>query len=222
LMALDATDEIVEEAIREGCQAIITHHPPIFKPITRVNDDNARGIRFLELIERGIAVYACHTNLDSCDGGINDMLCDILELKNAENVYESKPGVFSARAGNLQQEMTLAEFANYVKNRLNLSLANYVGDCDAKVRKVGVLGGAGADMKFFRSMLKAGCDTFVTSDIRYMPAIQAQDLGLNLVEATHYGSEIIFGDGLKKYLNQHLPNLEVIVSKVDGQPFKGV
>lgn len=222
LLALDATEEIVEEAIKMDCQAIITHHPPIFKPITRINDDNARGIRFLTLIERGMAVYACHTNLDICRGGINDMLCEILGLKDVEDFHEAKPGTFAARAGLLTNEMKLEEFANFVKARLNLSFANYVGDGNAKVRKVGVLGGAGADMKFFRTALKAGCDTFVTSDIRYMPAIQAGDLGLNLVEATHYGSEIIFADGIKKLLNQHLSGLEVLVSKVNGQPFKGV
>jgi len=222
LLALDATEEIVDEAIKLDCQAIITHHPPIFKPITRINDDNTRGIRFLTLIERGMAVYACHTNLDSCDGGINDMLCGILGLANVESFHETKPSVFAARAGVLPAEMRLEEFANFVKTKLNLGLANYVGDGNAKVRKVGVLGGAGADMKFFRTALKAGCDTFVTSDIRYMPAIQAQDLGLNLIEATHYGSEIIFADGIKNLLNKHLPSLEVIVSNVNGQPFKGV
>jgi len=222
LLALDATEEIVDEAIKLDCQAIITHHPPIFKPITRINDDNARGIRFLTLIERGMAVYACHTNLDSCDGGINDMLCGIFGLTNVEGFHETKPEVFAARAGVLPVEMRLEEFADFVKTKLNLSLANYVGDCNAKVRKVGVLGGAGADMKFFRTAVKAGCDTFVTSDIRYMPAIQAQDLGLNLIEATHYGSEIIFADGIKKLLNKHLSSLEVIVSSVNGQPFKGV
>ncbi|MCL2855793.1 MAG: Nif3-like dinuclear metal center hexameric protein [Defluviitaleaceae bacterium] len=222
LLALDATDEIVGEAIKLGCEAIITHHPPIFKPITRINDDNARGIRFLTLIERGMAVYACHTNLDSCIGGINDMLFDILELANKEYICESKPDVFAARAGLLTKGMTLEGFANFVKKRLNLPFASFVGDADAKVHKVGILGGAGSDIKFFRGALKAGCDTFVTADIRYIPALQAQDLGLNLVEATHYGSEIIFADGIKKYLGQHLPNLEVFVSNVNGQPFKGV
>jgi dinuclear metal center YbgI/SA1388 family protein len=220
LLALDATDEVISEAIEAGCQAIITHHPPIWQPIKRIADDCAIERRLLTLIENKIAVYSAHTNLDFCDGGINDMLFDKLGLTDKELVHEEKPGVFSGRAGILPQSIKLAEFAQMVQSKLGLATAIFCGKPNADVRKVGLIAGATARAHYFESMIAAGCDTYVTSDIVYTNALKAKDLGLNLVDATHYGSEAIFTEILAPLLREKLPNLEVIVSKIDGQVFK--
>ncbi|MDR2167832.1 MAG: Nif3-like dinuclear metal center hexameric protein [Clostridiales bacterium] len=220
LLALDATDEVIDEAINLGCQAIITHHPPIWKPIKRIADDCAIERRLLALIENGIAVYSAHTNLDFCEGGINDLLFDKLGLTDKELIFEEKPGVFAGRAGLMLEPMPLAEFVYFIEGQLNLDICKYVGDPAAQVRKVGVMAGATARPHFFEAMAAAGCDTYVTSDIVYTNALKAKDLGLNLVDATHYASEVIFTEILAEYLAERLPKLEVLVSKIDGQVFK--
>ena len=220
LVALDVLDEVIDEAIAHGAQAIITHHPPIFKPITRINDENPLGRRLLRLIENKICLYSAHTNLDATDGGINDMLFDILGLQNKEYICETRPNVFLGRAGVLSVPMILSGFAQAVKNTLGLNVATYCGDGDAKVHKVGIISGASAGTDFFKSALAAGCDTFVTGDIRFHTAQAAADMDLNLVDATHYGSEVIFADRFAKYLQEQISGIEIVVSKIDGQPFK--
>ena len=222
LIALDALDAVVDEAVAIGADAIITHHPVIFRPINRITDENPLGRRLLRLIEGGICLYSAHTNLDAVDGGINDMLIDIFGLLNKEFICESKPGVFTGRAGILPDATTLSDFALKVKNTLGLAVAAYCGDGDAAVCKVGIIGGGSANTDFFAGVLAAGCDTFLTSDIKLSSAQAALDMGLNLVDMTHYGGEVIFAERLAEYLRRRVDKVEFIVSKIDGQVFKTV
>ena len=222
LIALDALDAVVDEAAAIGAQAIITHHPAIFRPINRITDENPLGRRLLRLAEGGICLYCAHTNLDAADGGVNDMLFDIFGLLNKELVCEGKPGVFVGRAGILPAATSLSDFAVTVKNILGLETATYCGDGNATVRKVGIIGGGSANTDFFTAMRAAGCDVFITSDIKLSSAQAALDMGLNLVDATHYGGEVIFAEKLAEYLRQRLGGVEFAVSKVNGQPFKVV
>jgi putative NIF3 family GTP cyclohydrolase 1 type 2 len=90
------------------------------------------------------------------------------------------------------------------------------------VRKVGIIGGGSANAGFFAGVLAAGCDTFITSDIKLSAAQAALELGLNLVDMTHYGGEVVFAEKLAKYLRKRLETVEFIVSKIDGQVFKTV
>ena len=221
LIALDALDDVIDEAATIGAQAIITHHPAIFRPINRITDESPLGRRLLRLIEGGICLYCAHTNLDAADGGINDMLFDIFGLVNKELICETKPGVFVGRAGVLPAPATLTDFAVTVKNTLGLQMAAYCGDGNAAVRKVGIIGGSG-NASFFAEMLAAGCDTFVTSDIKFHHAQAALEMGLNLVDATHYGGEVVFAEKLAEYLSQRIDGVEFVVSNINGQPFKTV
>jgi len=222
LIALDALDAVVDEAVTIGAEAIITHHPVFLRPIDRITDETPLGRRLLRLIEGGICLYCAHTNLDAADGGMNDMLFDIFGLVNKELMCETKPGVFAGRAGSLASPMALHDFALFVKTTLGLDAASYCGDGNATVSKVGIIGGSSANEGFFAGVLAAGCDTFVTSDIKLHAAQAALDMGLSLVDATHYGSEVIFAEKLAEHLRQKLDSVEFIVSKVNGQPFKTV
>ena len=220
LIALDLLDSVIDEAVAHNAQAIITHHPPIFRPISRISDESPLGRRLLRLIENKICLYCAHTNLDFTDGGINDMLFDILGLQNKEYICESRPGVFRGRAGILPAPITLSDFAQSIKNALGLDVAAFCGDGSAKVHKIGIIGGSSADADFFARVLAAGCDTFVTADIKLHAAQAALDMGLNLVDATHYGGEVIFAGRLAKYLQERVAGVEFIISKINGQPFK--
>lgn len=222
LIALDMLDDVIDEAIAHDAQAIITHHPPIFKPISRINDESPLGRRLLRLIENKICLYTAHTNLDATDGGINDMLFDMFGLQNKGHICEMRPGVFLGRAGILPESTILSNFAESVKNTLGLYVATYCGNSNAKVHKVGIISGASAGTSFFKDVVDAGCDTFITSDIKFHAAQAAMEMGLSLVDATHYASEVIFAERFAKYLRENVSGVEFIVSKVDGQPFKTV
>ncbi|ABS23243.1 Nif3-like dinuclear metal center hexameric protein [Bacillus cytotoxicus] len=84
LIALDVTEEVVEEAIQIGANIIITHHPLIFHPLKAIHTDKVYGKIIEKCIKHDIAVYAAHTNVDVAKGGVNDLLAEALELQNTE------------------------------------------------------------------------------------------------------------------------------------------
>ncbi|MGN0390836.1 MAG: Nif3-like dinuclear metal center hexameric protein, partial [Wujia sp.] len=65
LLAVDASEEVVDLAIQHQFDMIVTHHPFIFGKIGRVNDETPLGKKILTLIEHGICCYAMHTNFDT-------------------------------------------------------------------------------------------------------------------------------------------------------------
>ena len=221
LLALDVTDDVVDEAVKGSYCAIFTHHPLMRSGIKEITDKTPFGNRLLTLAENKIAVYSAHTNLDFCQDGVNDQLALTLGLENIHGICEVSSGIFAGRAGTLSSEMNLANFAKLVKEKLHLDHITFCGQNNAPIHKVGVMGGGGANEDFFKAALDANCDVYVTSDIKYSMALAAADIGLNLIDATHYATEWVFTQSLIQLFKKQLPNLEVMVTKIDGQPFKG-
>ena len=80
LITLDCTPEVVEEAIANKCNLIVAHHPVIFKPLKRLTGSNHVEQTIIKAIQHNIAIYACHTNLDSVIGGVNSKIAEKLGL----------------------------------------------------------------------------------------------------------------------------------------------
>lgn len=191
LVALDPFRNVIEEAIEEKADLIVTHHPLIFRnPLMAVNEDTEAGRCVLTLMENGIAAINAHTNLDVAPGGVNDILAETLELQNIQVIQPIGTDAEGRPYGLLHcgdvQEQPLADFLAHVKNTLHCDGLRYV-DGGRPVRKVAVGGGACADE--FWDALDAGCDTFVTSDIKYNQFRSAYEIGLNLIDAGHFHTE---------------------------------
>ncbi|WP_058301868.1 Nif3-like dinuclear metal center hexameric protein [Gorillibacterium timonense] len=80
LVTLDVTEEVADEAIREGAELIIAHHAPIYRPLKSLRTDTPAGKVFEKLIKHDVAVYVAHSNLDAAVGGINDLMADAIGL----------------------------------------------------------------------------------------------------------------------------------------------
>ncbi len=93
LITLDVDLEVVKEALNLGARLIISHHPLIFKPIKNLREDNHHARLICEIIRSGINVYCAHTNLDSCEQGVNDVLANLLGLQSIEVINPDKPEV---------------------------------------------------------------------------------------------------------------------------------
>ena len=183
LLALDLSKEVVEQAVAQKIDLIITHHPAIFKKLKRVVDNDWQQDLLLTLAENGIAVYSAHTNLDCVSTGVNDVLAKFLKLENTE-VLDDSNGL--GRIG-VVEETSLMEYAQVVKTALK---ADYVvvGDAGKQVHKVAVCGGAGSDL--IDLALAKGADTLVTGDVKYHSAQQAVFSGLNIIDAGHQPTEL--------------------------------
>ena len=222
LVALDVTAEVVAEAVREQADLIVSHHPVIFRGIVRISDETPMGANLIDLIENKIAVYAAHTNLDVAAGGVNDMLCAKLGLKDAEPLIYEDGTMAIGRKTSLPTPMILRELAADVKQRLGLDAVRICGDENAVVQNVAVCAGAGAKYVYTRQVIAAGCDVYITSDIGYHDAQAALAEGLCMIDATHYASEAHIAETLKDRLDAALAGsgVDVVVSNVDGQVFR--
>lgn len=219
LTALDITDEVIEEAIACGAQLIVSHHPLIFNPQKRVTDDDPVGRKIIRLIQNGISAICLHTNMDTAEGGVNDCLMQALGgtvtgLLSPHGCHPDGTPYGISRLGELPEAFPLEEFLRRTKTALNCAGLRYV-DGGKPVHKIACCGGAGgSDMM---NAIAAGCDTYVTADLKYDPFLQAKELGLNLIDADHFCTENVVVPHLKELLNAEFPTVEVLISKVHKQ-----
>lgn len=327
LIALDVTEEVVDEAIEKQANLIIAHHPLIYRPLKAIQTDTVYGRIVEKCIKHNIAVYAAHTNVDIASGGVNDLLAEALGLVQTEvlvptyeekmkklvvfvpvshgeavrqaladsgaghiggysncsfqvegtgaflplegtNPYIGTEGkleraeevrietIFPAslqrkvvrtmlaahpyeeaaydiypleneghvlglgKIGRLPEEMTLGQFAEYVKERLDVPRVRVVGGLHDIVKKVAVLGGDGN--KYIKQAKFKGADVYVTGDVYYHVAHDAMMLGLNVVDPGH-NVEKVMKAGVQKQLQQRAAEKKFAVtvhaSVVSTEPF---
>ena len=190
LVALDPFLHVCREAKELGAELLVTHHPLIFSPVKAVTDDTEVGTCIGYLWENGISAINAHTNLDCAPEGVNDILARRLGLSDIQVVdpmgtdEQGRPwGLL--RIGQVEQ-MPLPEFLPIVKDRLDCSGLRY---CDGGRPGSHVAVGGGACGSELRDAARAGCDTFVTSDVKYNQFRDAQYMGINLIDAGHFPTE---------------------------------
>ena len=190
MLALDLTTDVIEQAEKENCNLIVTHHPFIFRPIKHVDFSEAKGRQIKRLIKSDINVYSMHTNLDKTEGGINTTLCKML---GATEYANDGVGVVMKIA-----PVTLGEFAKLVAAALDDKSVKTVGNPDKRIEKVYVVGGSGGS-EYQRA--RECADVLLTGDLKHHNYIDAIEDGFALVEYSHFASEIIMQGILKNVLD---------------------
>lgn len=206
LLALDITPEVINEAREKGAELVIAHHPIIFSALKNITDE-----KLLALAQSDIAAVCMHTNLDICDGGVNDVLIRLLSGKEALSPLDEDG---CGRIAELNEAMCLSDFLSLCKEKLQTAGLRYY-DAGKSVCRLAVLGGAGADSLYRAHEL--GCDTFVTADIKYHQFLDAAELGINLIDADHFCTENPVIPMLRAMLSDKFPEVEFSVSQVHRQ-----
>ena len=214
LIALDPFEHVCQEAADWGAELIVTHHPLIFDPQRAIVDNNPVGRSILTLCRNGICAINAHTNLDQAEGGINDLLAQTLGLNNIETIFAKDLQLL--RKGDVQ-EQSLETFMATVKEKLHCEGLRYV-DGGKPVRKVAVGGGAcGGELW---EAYQAGCDTFVTSDVKYNQFWDGVDFGMNIIDAGHFNTENPVCAYLLEKISAAFPNVEVKISETHADCVK--
>ncbi len=214
LVALDPFESVCHEAGEIGAQLLVTHHPLIFSAPKAITDETSVGRAIMYLASHGISAVNAHTNLDCAPGGVNDILAQKLGLEDVQVVHPSGTDAQGRpwgllRMGNVQ-ELSLEAFLGHVKNALGCQGLRYAG-CGKPVCKVAVGGGAcGGE---YLDAARAGCDTFVTSDVRYNQFWDAVDAGLNIIDAGHFYTENPVCTYIAAALRTAFPELNVQISQ---------
>lgn len=210
LVALDITEDVVQEAAALGAELIVAHHPVMNvcwhrQEMQTLREETRLGGLLRQLVRRDISTICMHTNLDAAEGGVNDQLARQLGLSGLIPLTEEKIG----RIGTLSCEKPLEQFLQDVVKSLGLRGLRY-RDGGKPVHRVAVGGGACGD--YIPRALASGCDTFVTSDLRYNDFLDTR--GLNLIDAGHFPTEDVVCPELVRRIGAAFPALHVSKSAV--------
>lgn len=213
LIAMDNDEYITAEAIELGADMIISHHPIMFAPIKRMTESDPQQRMIRRMCESGICHYATHTNMDCAVGGLNDYLAKKLGLADAFVIEDNSNGAGFGRMAELKEEKTLADMIKICEDNLNLDSVKYVGELNRKICRVAVNSGSGSDI--LGECISRGIDLLITGDLKYTPAREAYENGIAVIDAGHYGTEIIFTELMKNYLESKFEDVKFIVSKAN-------
>ncbi len=208
-LAVDATDEVIEDAIEAGADMLITHHPLIFKGLKSVTEEDFISRRILRLLQADMCYYAMHTNFDVM--GMADAAADELHLKSRqvlEVTYEdeiSREGI--GRIGRLDGHMSLEECAKFVKKVFRLPAVRVYGELSDVVELVAICPGAGKSVT--GDVTAAGVDVFISGDIDHHTGIDLVAQGVCVIDAGHYGLEKLFVPYMREYFRRNIPEIRV-------------
>lgn len=202
LLALDCTPAVVEQARQLGAQLIITHHPVIFHPLKRVNEDAV----VYQLIRSDIAVISAHTNLDIAQGGVNDALASAISLRDCRGLelLNEQTGAWLGRIGTLPEPLSPESFAAHVKSCLNAASVKFAATPRA-IRTVALCSGSGADR--LDAAISAGADALLTSEVKQHEYLAATAAGISIFDAGHFDTEDIVIEPLRDYLAKEIPDV---------------
>lgn len=200
--ALDLTSETLNDAKKNEVDLIVTHHPIIFKAQKSFLEGNPA----FELAKSGINAISAHTCFDCAEGGVNDVLCEMLGIESPQGIESADCSVPMARVGKVE-ETEPSEFARFVAQKLGTTV-RFV-DGERKIKRVAVCGGAG--MSFLDDVLSVGADAFVTGDISHHEMLEAREKKITVVAAGHFETENPAMTALKKRIQKKFPELETVL-----------
>ncbi|MFV0437869.1 MAG: Nif3-like dinuclear metal center hexameric protein [Desulfopila sp.] len=225
LIGLDPTTVLIDEAIARGADTIITHHPVIFKPLARIDTGSPEGRILAKALGGGIAMIACHTNLDSSPEGVSDILAaklGLVELRPlVPSAFAGMTGTGTGRIGVYPQPQSGAEFVDRVMKALALTVLPVAGPLPATVKKVAVCGGSGSD--FAAAAHAAGADVYLTAEVKHNIARWAEERGFCIIDGSHYGTEQgavrLLADKLTRLATDNGWAMEILQTTQERPPF---
>ena len=219
LLAVDVTEEVLDEAEREGCDIIITHHPIIFHPLKRFNSATYVERCVERAIRSGIALYACHTNLDSTPNGMSWRVGSMMGLTDMATLEPRRddPNAGFGVVGTLPRAEGAMAFMQRVKSIFEVGAIRHsdLPSEDAMVRRVAVCTGAGGSL--IDAAIKANADIYITADLRYNDFMRGEG-GMILADIGHFESEFCAINIINDVISKNLCNFAVRKSVCSRNP----
>lgn len=199
LLTVDVSQDIVEEAVAEKVDMIVSHHPMIFQGIKSICMQDVLGKKIFSLVKAGINVYTLHTNIDAQAGGLNDFLLESLGVEQSVVLAEQEEGIGIGRMFRLSTAKTVADCLKDFQEAFSLESFRYIGkDRNRLVKKICFINGAGAS--YWKLAKAKGVDLFISGDIRYHDAFDILESGMDAMDIGHWESEQFFVELLQKDL----------------------
>ena len=221
MTCLTVTPTSAAEAIREGVELIVTHHPLPFRALKRVTTETIAGKLLWDLMNAKIAIFSPHTAFDSAQEGINQQLAEGLGLENISHLQphvDDPDGLGSGRQGTYRSTISLQKVIDKLKQFLMIERLTYVGNFDQPVNRVAVACGSAG--QFLELAKTYGCDVLVTGETNFHTCLEAESMDIALLMPGHYASEHFAVERLAKQISTHFANCKVWASRDESDPIR--
>ena len=233
LLCLDVTEQVVDEAVANGCNLIVSHHPLIFHRLSRISDDDYVQRTVMKAISHQVTIVAMHTNLDAAEGGVNFRIAaklglqDVRFLGKTQTVTAPQPvGAVTDAApvevrggegvtGRLADPMAADDFLLLLKSRFDVECVMANELLRRPISTVAVCGGAGDFL--LPAAVSAGADAFVTGEMHYHQYF-GHEQRLQIAVIGHYQSEQFTKDILRDIILRDCPGVRCVMSAVNTNP----
>ena len=207
LTCVDVTREVIDQAIAEDVNLIISHHPILFKSTKSINYDNFISEKLIKAIEHGIAIYSSHTAIDINANGLNTYVFKKMGFKSKKKLSLTidKHGYGDIDEFPKRRAWDLIE---QIKERLDLDHVIFYGDEYKEVGKIALVTGSGSS--FIGDCIKEDVELFITADISHHNALDALEQGLMVIDLGHYKSERDFNQLIYEIGREIAPEIKII------------
>lgn len=210
---LDITHSIISEVIDKKANLIVSHHPVIFDGLKSLAEWNP----VTELIRNNIAAIAMHTNFDIAPNGVNDTLVELLEFESAGVLDVTHGNIGYGAICDIALEFSPKSLAEHCKNKLDLESVRYSRQNRA-IKRIAVCCGGGVDRDIMRLARENGCDAIISGDIKHNFWIEAENCGMTLIDAGHYGTEKSAANLFAKLLTKPFREVPVFSAEKECDP----
>ena len=227
LLCLDVTEAVVDEAIRKGCNLIVSHHPLIFRKLARISDENYVQRTVRKAIKNDITIVSMHTNMDAAKGGVNFKIAEKLGLRNLRFFGGEKEidGVKGGEGviGEITDETDTLHADGIAADDLVLMLRErFQAECvqcnqllRRPIRKVALCGGAGSFL--LDAAIAAGADAFITGEMPYHEFF-GHEQEIQICVIGHYQSEQFTSEIFRSIITEKCPGVKCEISEINTNP----
>ena len=218
LLCLDVTEKIIDEAVRKGCNLIVSHHPLLFRGLKTISDLTDVQRTVMKAIREGVCVVSMHTNMDNAQGGVNYKMAQRLGLQNVGFLQpKTVEGVEAGSGiiGELPEPQAADDFVLAVKKAFGVECAMCNELLRRPVRRVALCGGAGDFM--LDDALRAGADAFVTGEMHYHQYF-GYEQQIQICVIGHYQSEQFTPEIFEGIIRRNCPEVETFIAETCTNP----
>ena len=218
LLCLDVNERIVDEAIRKGCNLIVSHHPLLFRGLKTISDLTDVQRTVMKAIENRLCVISMHTNMDNAKGGVNYRIARKLELKDVQFFASKQVDGIEAGSGvvgKLSEPMAADDFILKVKKTFGVECAMCNELLRRPVSKVAICGGAGDFL--LDEALKTGADAFITGEMHYHQYF-GYEQQIQICVIGHYQSEQFTSEVFQEIIQEACPDVKTCIAETCTNP----
>ena len=218
LLCLDVNERIVDEAVRKGCNLIVSHHPLLFRGLKTISDLTDVQRTVVKAIENRVCVVSMHTNMDNARGGVNFKIAEKLGLEDVcffatktVDGIEAGSGVI----GRLTTAMASDDFVLAVKKAFDVECAMCNELLRRPVSTVAICGGAGDFL--LDEAVSAGADAFITGEMHYHQYF-GYEQRIQICVIGHYQSEQFTSEIFRGIIAKTCPDVKTFIAETSTNP----